>query len=40
MGAVGPAEVLATLAAVQGTLTKLGYTPAADGLSAAMEVLA
>jgi L-aspartate aminotransferase apoenzyme (EC 2.6.1.1)/phosphoserine aminotransferase apoenzyme (EC 2.6.1.52) len=39
MGAVGPLEVLATLAAVQGTLQKLGYTPAADGVSAALEVL-
>lgn len=39
MGAVGTYEVLATLAAVQGTLQKLGYTPAADGVSAALEVL-
>ena len=39
MGAVGTSEVLATLAAVQGTLQKLGYTPAADGVSAALEVL-
>lgn len=39
MGAVGPLEVLATVAAVQGTLQKLGYTPAADGVSAALEVL-
>lgn len=39
MGAVGTHEVLATLAAVQGTLQKLGYTPAADGVSAALEVL-
>ncbi|MDO8841646.1 alanine--glyoxylate aminotransferase family protein [Methanocalculus sp.] len=39
MGVTGPSEVLATVAAVQGTLGKLGYIPAADGVSAALEVL-
>lgn len=39
MGATGPSEVLATVAAVQGTLKRLGYSFDGDGVSAATEVL-
>jgi aspartate aminotransferase-like enzyme len=40
MGAISAPEILATLAAVQCTLTALGHRPAGDGVAAAYEVLA
>ncbi|HZD42621.1 MAG TPA: alanine--glyoxylate aminotransferase family protein, partial [Methanomicrobiales archaeon] len=39
MGAVGPTEIMATLAAVQNALQALGYTIKGDGVKAACEVL-
>jgi aspartate aminotransferase-like enzyme len=40
MGAVGAPEILATLAATQHALKKLGYKVQGDGIQAACEVLA
>ncbi len=39
MGAIGAPETLATLAAVQASLKKNGFTPKGDGVMAAAEVL-
>jgi aspartate aminotransferase-like enzyme len=39
MGAVGAPEILATLAATQYALKKLGYKTQGDGVQAAAEVL-